>query len=162
MGNEATKTILSGLQPVIEKESVAIRTFTIARNLSEVFHFAHDFVNLRRMMKHLDSLELVPPAFQFTEVLADHKLAWTAQAGSDVFAVGTVEFHPATVANRAVVRMSMKYQVTKSKIRDKINAFFGVNLEEQLIEDMRHFTQMIETGEISSTDRQPCYLCGTP
>jgi len=152
-GSQASKFTDPALNVVVDEGISAVRSFTINRSVSEVFQFARSFPNLRKIMKHLDAIETVPQSFQLFDEVDNQKIAWGVKDGEDIFAYGTIEFSPDSL-DRTVVKMGMRYEVNKGKVAGKLHDWFGENLEDKILEDMRHFKQFMETGEIPTTEGQ--------
>jgi uncharacterized membrane protein len=157
-GAQADRFTDPALEEVVESGISAVRTFTINRRVSEVFQFSKSLASLRLVLTHLDAIQVVPDPFRITEEIADSRVAWAAKDGDDIFAYGTIDFLPK--GDKTVVRMGMRYDVNKGKLREKFDEWFGGKLEDQILEDMRHLKQVMETGEVPTIEGQPQGHCG--
>src|SRR2546429_668060 len=82
-------------------------------------------------------------------------IAWRTLEGGDVASAGSVHFEPAAGGRGTVVRVVLKYDPPAGKLGAFVARLFGENPEQQIDEDLRRFKQLMETGEIATTEGQP-------
>jgi uncharacterized membrane protein len=159
-GAQAEKFIDPSLSVLVQEGVSAVRTFTINKPVTDLFDSARSVSLLFSALRHLDSMQLITNGLEITEEVANTKIAWATKKETDVFAYGIIEFFPVSGLDRTEVRVSMKYDLSKGKLKQKWDKLFGEKLEEDIFEDLRHFKQLLETGEIPSTEGQPQGHCG--
>jgi uncharacterized membrane protein len=89
------------------------------------------------------------------EVLADEpnkRIAWRSTSG-DVAMAGEVTFEPAPAGRGTVV--TLLQEVRLGKLANMWETLTGRNPKQGLIENLRHFKALAETGEIPRTEGQP-------
>jgi uncharacterized membrane protein len=145
------------------------RSITVNREPSEVYGFWRDFVNLPRFMRHLESVRVVDerrshwvaraPAGRSVEWDADltadtpnELIAWRSVEGSDIYNAGSVRFRPGPRGRGTEVRIDMEYDPPFGKLGSKIAMLFREEPGQQVQDDLRHFKQVMEAGEIVVSD----------
>jgi uncharacterized membrane protein len=145
------------------------RSITVRRPVSEVYAFWRDFENLPRFMRHLQSVQMLDerrshwtalaPAGQTvewdaetTEDRPDELIAWRSLPGADVYNAGTVRFQPAPGGRGTEVRVTLEYDPPMGKLGSKVAMLFREEPGQQVQDDLRHFKQVMETGEIVLSD----------
>jgi uncharacterized membrane protein len=145
---------------------------TINRSPEELYGFWRDFQNLPRFMKHLESVwELgnrrshwvsKAPAgrrvewdAEITEDRPNELIAWRSLEGADVDNIGSVRFERAPGGRGSIVRVEMQYNPPAGVVGATIAKLFGEDPEWQIKDDLRRFKQVIETGEVITTEGQP-------
>ncbi len=148
------------------------KSITINREPAEVYAFWRNFENLPRFMNHLESVTVtgegrshwVAKAPAGTSVEWDAEtynerenefIAWRTLEGADVASAGSVHFEPAPGGRGTVVRVSLKYDPPGGRLGAAVAKLFGENPEQQIDDDLRRFKQLMETGEIATTEGQP-------
>jgi uncharacterized membrane protein len=74
--------------------------------------------------------------------------------GADVDNGGTVRFERAPGGRGTIVRVEMQYTPPGGKVGALVAKLFGENPSQQMDADLRRFKQLIETGEITTTEGQ--------
>jgi uncharacterized membrane protein len=145
------------------------RAVTIARPVEEVYAFWHDFEKLPRFMRHLESVTVTgerrshwkakAPAgksvewdAETTEDSPNELISWRSVADSDVYNAGTVRFAPAPGGRGTEVRVDMEYDPPFGKLGSKVAMLFREEPGQQVQDDLRHFKQVMEVGEIVVSD----------
>src|SRR5262249_43303222 len=128
--------------------------------------------NLPRFMKHLESVQVKgerrsrwmakAPAgtrvewdAEITEDRPNELIAWRSLEGADVDNSGSVRFERAPCGRGAVVRVEMRYSPPAGVIGAGVAKLFGEDPEWQVKDDLRRFKQVMEAGEIITTEGQP-------
>ncbi len=144
----------------------------VNKSPEELYGFWRNFENLPRFMKHVESVEVLDnershwvakgPAGELEEWDAEvfnetenELISWRSLPGSDFIHAGTVRFEPQPEGRGTMVRLVMNYNVAGGKLTARIARLFGVAPEDLIEEDLRRFKQLLETGEIATTEGQP-------
>jgi uncharacterized membrane protein len=148
------------------------RSVTINRPVAELYRFWRNFENLPRFMKHLESVRVlderrshwVAKAPAGTKVEWDAEITvereneiigWRSLEGADVDNAGSVRFEPARGGRGTVVRVQLQYNALAGEVGAAIAKLFGEEPEQQIAEDLTRFKQLMEVGEIPTTEGQP-------
>ena len=142
---------------------------TVSRPVAEVFRFWRNFENLPRFMKHLRSVAQreagvshwvargpagldVDWDARIINELEDKLIAWQSLEGSTISTAGSVNFREAPRGTE--VRVNLQYNPPGGKIGATVAWLLGEEPGSQIREDLRRFKQLIETGEIPTTEGQ--------
>lgn len=145
---------------------------TIEKSAEELYQFWRHFENLPRFMQHLKSVRILDdkkshwtaraPAGREVEwdaeIINDEPnklIAWRSLENADVHSTGSVRFTEAPAHRGTEVRVTLEYLPPAGQIGRWIAKLFGEEPEQQVREDLRHFKQVMEAGEIATTDGQP-------
>ncbi|HEV3469172.1 MAG TPA: SRPBCC family protein [Pyrinomonadaceae bacterium] len=148
------------------------QSVTINRSPQELYDFWCNFENLPRFMNHLEAVHVTGenrwhwvakgPAGTRVEWDAEvynqkpgELVAWRTLEGADVASAGSVRFEPAAGGQGTTVRVTLKYDPPGGALGAAVARLFGENPEQQISEDLRRFKQLMETGEVSTTEGQP-------
>lgn len=148
------------------------KSVTISRPAEELYRFWRNFEQLPAIMRHLESVRRTgentwrwtakAPAGQTAswdaEVTADlpnRMIGWRSLEGCTVWHDGTVEFLRATGDRGTIVKVSMRYDPPAGALGKAIAKLFREEPSQQVAEDLRRFKQLMETGEVSTTEGQP-------
>ena len=157
-----------GLDKAIRVE----KTVTINRPASELYSFWHNFENLPRFMRHLESVTVLDGNRSHwvskapldnrvewdAEVVTDepdHLIAWRSLDGADIENSGFVRFQPATGNRGTEVKVVMEYSPPGGALTAAIAKLFGEEPEQQIGDELARFKQLMEVGEIATTEGQP-------
>jgi len=147
------------------------KSFTIQRSPEDCYRFWHDFENLPRFMTHLQSVQklggnrsrwtargpLGTNVSWDAEVINDKSnelIAWRSVEGADISNAGSVRFRPGPNGNGTEVTVELNYEPPAGVIGATIAKLLGEEPELQVREDLRRFKQVMETGEIPTTEGQ--------
>jgi len=145
-------------------------TMTINRPAAELFAFWRNFENLPRVMEHVESVQRIDDRRSHwrvrrskdhyvewdADVINEHPnemIAWRTLEGSDVNHAGSIRFSPAPGGLGTEVKLAVEYDA--GSFADGLAKLFRRSPEQQMREDLRHFKQLMETGEIPRTRGQP-------
>ena len=162
-------------QPELQDSAVSIqvkKSITINRSPEELYQFWHEFQNLPRFMNDLESVENIGekrshwvvkgPAgkrihwdAEITEDRPNEIIAWRSLEGSHVQNSGSVRFEPAQGKPGTVVRVEIEYRPPAGLLGATVAKFLGAEPKQQLHENLHRFRQLMETGEIITTEGQP-------
>jgi uncharacterized membrane protein len=68
---------------------------------------------------------------------------------------GSVNFDPAGPGRGTHVRVRLQYSPPGGRLGARVAKLFGRDAETEIREDLRRFKQMVETGEVPTTEGQP-------
>ena len=159
-----------GLTPNIQVE----KTVTIDCPASELYSYWRELTNLPNFMGHLKSVTNKNEAGTVTHWVAnapldiniewdaeiikdepDHLIAWNALDNADIDNCGFVRFQPATGGRGTQVKVVLEYQPPGGALTNAIAKLFGESPQEQIGDELNRFKQLMETGEIATTEGQP-------
>lgn len=83
------------------------------------------------------------------------RIAWRSLPGADVPNAGTVRFEAAPGGRGTILRVHLQYHPKGGEFVATIATLTGRAPDAQLREDLRRFKQMLEAGEVASTEGQP-------
>lgn len=90
-----------------------------------------------------------------SEIMADepgHRIAWRGISG-DMQQAGEVIFEPAPGGRGTIVTVLQEFAM--SKITSAVETITGRNPKQAIVENLRHFKALAETGEIPRSQGQP-------
>jgi uncharacterized membrane protein len=161
-----TRSRLGGARGTGVEESVAIN-----RGADELFEFWRNLELLPMVMPQLASVEIVGhrrshwiangPAGWRTEWYADiindipnELIAWRTIEGSNLVSAGSIHFEEGPVGRGTAVRVKLQYDPPGGKLGAALAWAFGDSPSQVIREGLRRFKQLMETGEIPTTDGQ--------
>jgi uncharacterized membrane protein len=171
-GMTGHRPLLAGGVPDGERSIRIEKVVTINRPISEVYGAWSRIEQLPRIMSHLESVTdfgdgrsrwvAKAPLGQTVEwdaeVINDEReriLAWRSVGDASVPNVGAVHFHEAPGGRGTEVRVRIEYSPPAGQLGATIAKLFGEEPGQQVADDLRRFKQMLETGEIATTEGQP-------
>jgi uncharacterized membrane protein len=145
------------------------RSITINKPPEECYAFWRNFENLPQFMRHVESVTVTDerrshwkakaPAGTTVEWDAEtvedrpnELIAWRSTEDADVFNAGTVRFERAPGGRGTEVRVDLEYKPPLGKLGSKVAMLFREEPGQQVMDDLRHFKQVMETGEILFSD----------
>lgn len=160
-----------GISAASRAEGRATVNLTVARPRSEVYDYWRRLDQLPRFMNHLRQVNVMderrsrweaelPGAGSVSwesELVEDEpetRLAWRSLPDSDVAHYGTVRFADAPGGRGTEVYVSVTFRPRASAAAAVAAALIPA-FEEVLQADMRRFKQLMEAGEVATTEGQP-------
>ncbi len=157
----------------------ATRSITVNRPPDELYRFWRDFENLPRAMRHIASVRMIddrrshwvaraPGGYRVewdSEIVDDRPgqyIAWQSLPGGDVPNSGSVRFDRAPGGRGTEIRVELEYRPPGGTLGAVFARLLGKAPERQTMEDLRRFKQLVETGEIATTDGQTSGRKGGP
>jgi uncharacterized membrane protein len=143
--------------------------FTIDRPVAELFAFWRRFENLPQFMTHIlkvttldekrshwkmrtkDGDKVYEWDAEIINEIPNEVIAWRSLEGSDVQSAGSVRFVD-TGDRGTEVRVTLDYVPPGGKLGAFFQKLFGEDPQKQLYEEIRHFKQLMEAGEIAVND----------
>jgi uncharacterized membrane protein len=165
--------LYNGLRPRTRQSGAHVEvSFTINKPAEEVYRYWRNFENLPKFMTHLESVrptggrgahwELRGPLgrrfswdTEITEERNNEYIVWRSVEGSMLNSVGSVQFRPAPGDRGTEVTVAMDYRPAGGSVSQFLAELLGPAPRTLLREDLRHFKQLMEAGEIPSTEGQP-------
>ena len=147
------------------------KTFSINAPAAALYSFWRDFTNLPRFMKHLESVQVqdagrshwvakaplgqtVQWDAEITEDVENERIAWQSLPNADISNSGAVEFRTAPGGRGTEVRVALTYKPPAGMAGAVIAKLFGEEPTQQVQDELRRFKQIVEAGEIATTDGQ--------
>lgn len=136
-----------------------------------VYAFWRRLENLPQFMSHLESVKVLDDkrshwvakgpmgvnvawdAETYNE-RPNEMIAWRSLPGSQVDTAGSVHFKAVRSGQATEVRVSLKYDPPAGSVGIAIAKLFGESPEQQITEDLRRLKQLLEAGEIATTQGQ--------
>src|SRR5215216_5275118 len=151
------------------------RAVTVNKPRDELFRIWRNFENLPRFMTHLQRVDVdeagggqrshwvakgplgreIEWDSEVTGERENEYLAWRSLPGSLVESDGSVQFTDAPGERGTIVNVSMQYHPPAGSMGAAFAKLFGEEPDQQVREDLRHFKQIMETGEMPSIEGQP-------
>jgi uncharacterized membrane protein len=148
------------------------RAVTINKSPGELYRFWRNFENLPRFMEHLKSVTIIDnthshwianapggTSVEWDAVIINERenelIAWRSVEGADIGNAGSVHFTPAPGGRGTQVRVVLEYDPPVGRAGAIIARLFGEEPDQQVREDLRHFKEIMEAGEIPTTEGQP-------
>ena len=162
-------------RPELQDHAISVqlkKSITINRSPNELYQFWHDFQNLPRFMNDLESVQITGdkrshwvvkgPAgkriewdAEITEDRPNELIGWRSLEGSQVENSGSVRFEPARGKPGTVVRVELEYRPPAGLLGVTVAKLLGAEPKQQVHENLHRFKQLMETGEIITTEGQP-------
>ena len=152
------------------------RSITVNKPAEELYQFWRNLENLPSFMEHLESVtEREGVSHWVVQGPINRKIEWDARVsqehpnelirwhslpGSPVDHRGSVQFAKAAGDRGTVVTVSLEYGTPAGKAGNVVSSLFGKHPEQIVREELRHFKQLMEAGEIATTHGQPAGLRG--
>jgi uncharacterized membrane protein len=145
---------------------------TINRRPAELYTFWRQFDQLPRIMSHLLSVTELDarrshwvakgPAGRKIEwdaeiinEIPNELIAWRTLETADLVSAGSVHFKPAPGGRGTEMRVRLQYAPRAGKFGAAIAWMLGDAPGQAIQEDLRHFKQVMETGEVPTIQGQP-------
>jgi uncharacterized membrane protein len=136
---------------------------------AELYQFWHDFENLPRFMKHLESVRVTGAGrshwvakapggttvewdAEVTEDRPNELIAWRSTENADVYNSGSVRFEPAPGGRGTMVKVELSYDPPGGVLGKVVAKLSGEEPGQQIYDDLRNFKQVLETGEVVVSD----------
>jgi uncharacterized membrane protein len=148
------------------------KSITIRKPAEELYRFWRQLDQLPRFMRHLQEVRIIddkrshwvakaPLGIRVewdAEIINDRPnelIAWRSLPGGDVDTAGSVHFVAAPQGRGTEVRVTLKYDPPGGEVGATLAGWLGSSPEGQIQEDLSRFKQLMETGEIATTEGQP-------
>jgi uncharacterized membrane protein len=148
------------------------RTVTINRPRAEVFAFWRDFRNLARFLENIRDVQVgddrrshwvveapggrtVEWDSVITQETPDELIAWESVDGADIKNTGLIQFRDGPPGRGVEVTATIVYDPPGGDVGKLIAKLFQREPKVQARRDLRRFKQLMETGEISTSEAGP-------
>ncbi|MEX2260489.1 MAG: SRPBCC family protein [Bryobacteraceae bacterium] len=168
---------LSGGRPGVPYE-LGVRVdqaVTVNKPREALFRFWRDLNNLPKFMHHVESVKVIDPLHShwmvksvagrtiewYAEIvneIENEVIGWRSLDGADAESGGSVRFDPAPGGRGTEVRVSLQYNPPGGMIGALVAKMLGRDPSAQVREDLRRFKQLMEAGEVPTTEGQPSGL----
>jgi uncharacterized membrane protein len=146
------------------------RAIAINRPPNDLYQFWRSLDNLPRIMKHLDSVEVindqmshwvlksmpgVPTIEWDAEIIndvKDQRIGWRSLQGADVNNTGSVEFKPTDDGKRTWLTVTLQYEPPAGQLGTAIAKWFGEDPDTKLAQDLQRFKEQMETNVFSQAN----------
>ena len=160
-------------RPLPERQGIEVRkSIQINRSPEELYRFWRNFQNLPQFMSNLESVQTTSdrrshwvvrgPAgkrIRWDAEIVDEQensfIAWRSLEGAQVENHGSVQFKPAPRGRGTFVKVRIVYNPPGGILGATVAKLFGRAPEQQVHEDLQHLKQIMEAGEIITTEGQP-------
>ena len=144
----------------------------INRSPEDVYRFWRNLENLPRFMRHLASVTessgtrsrwvarapLGRTVDWEAEIINDRPnelIAWRSLPGADIDTAGSVHFQRTPSGSGTQVHVNLKYNPPGGSVGASVARLCGEAPEQQIQEDLRHFKQLLETGQVARMQGGP-------
>jgi uncharacterized membrane protein len=146
-------------------------TVTVNRDPGTVYSAWRDLARLPEFMAHVESVTVADgrshwvaraPAgttvewdAEITDDVPGERVAWRSVEGSGVGNRGEVRFVPAPGGRGTEVHVELTYEQPAGAAGAVVATLFGEHPHQQVLDDLRRFKQLVETGEVARSDGAP-------
>ncbi len=144
----------------------------IDRSSEDLYRHWREFSNFPSFMKHVIAVEtsnerrshwVVTGPFgttvewdaEITEDRPNEMIAWRSIEGSEVNHSGRIRFEQKPGGRGTMVTVEMQYGPPAGTLGSAVAAWFGEDPNQSIKMDLRRFKQVMETGEVITTEGQP-------
>jgi len=148
------------------------KAVTIEKPVSELYAFWRDFSNLPRIMEHVESVTVQDSTHshwvakapfgktvewdaEIINEIPNELIAWRSAENAQIPNAGTVTFQPAPTGRGTVVKVNLEYNPPAGILGAAVAKIWGEEPNQQVADDLRHFKNLMETGEIPTVAGQP-------
>jgi uncharacterized membrane protein len=148
------------------------KSIAINRPVEELFRFWRELENLPQVMSHLQSVRVgdagrsrwvasLPGSTalewetEITKEVPNELIAWRSLDGSPLAHEGFVHFRPLSPGRGTMVSLTLQLATPPGSMVPGIAKLLGELPEQRIAHDLRKFKQLMETGEIATTEGQP-------
>ncbi len=161
-GMPTQQTLAHGQGFRVEQEIV------VNRSRQDLYRFWHNFENLPRVMRYLETVKVINPVRSHwvaqapagthiawdAEIINDvenERIGWRSIEGAAVPNAGSVTFEPAPGGRATLVRVNLKYDPPLGPVGAAVAKLFGTDPAQTVAEDLRRFKAMMEMGSETVT-----------
>jgi len=156
------------LQGLVKEQA----TFTINKPADELYNMWHAVENSPKWMESIRGVTItgdktshwvmgLPSGRQlewdaeWTEEDPGKRLAWRSIGDTPVPSAGQIAFEPAVSGRGTVVRVNQEFLLPGGKVAAALGGLFSRTPGGFVRENLRHFKQLAEAGEVATTRGQP-------
>jgi len=147
------------------------KSVTVNRPTEVLYSYWRNLSNLPRLFENVLSVEIldssrshwtlrVPGGINLewsAEITVDRKnemIGWRSLDDADLDNAGYVRFEPAVGGRGTVVRVALQYNPPAGRLGSAVSALLGEKPASQVVEALRKFKQLMESGEIATAADQ--------
>jgi len=147
------------------------KSATIDAPATDLYSFWRNFANLPRFMSYLESVTVIDDTHshwvakgpvgidaewdaEIINEIPNELIGWRSVEGSRVDNAGSVHFTRAAGGRGTTVKVLLAYDPPGGVIGALFAKLFGEDPAMQVREDLRKFKQLVETGELATTEGQ--------
>lgn len=162
----------SGDSGSFDESTLVSRAVMINRPRQELYDFWRDFRNLERFLENVRSATPIDGKrshwvieapggrsvefdVRITEEESGRLIAWTSEEGADVANSGRIEFVDGPPGRGTIVRATIAYDPPAGAVGRVVAKLFQREPKLQARRDLRRFKQLMETGEIATSENRP-------
>jgi len=163
----------TAVNPDVDEEGIHVRkTITVNKSPEEVYSFWHDFENLPRFMRHLESVRMTSegrshwvakaPAGKSVEWdavttrdIPNELIAWRSEGDADIYNEGEVRFQAAPRGDATEIHVDLTYTPpfgVAGRVGAKMAKLFRKEPGQEVQDDLFALKQVLEVGEIVLSD----------
>lgn len=148
------------------------RSITINKPPAELFAYWRKLENLPLFMKHLVEVRQTSPYqshwvarsplggvlewdAEIVDEVQNERLVWKSMPGADIQNGGFVEFKSGPLGMGTQLCVRMQYEAPAGKLGALVARLLGEEPRTAMRDDLRRLKQLLETGEICTTQGQP-------
>jgi uncharacterized membrane protein len=167
----AAASVLTGTDENVAREVHVETSIAIDKSPEELYRFWRNFGNLPLFMKNLESVTELDqtrshwvakgPAGTRVEWDAEiynekenELIAWRSLEDADIVNAGSVRFQPGPRDHGTFVRVTLNYNPPAGKVGATVAQLLGADPAQLIKEDLRRLKQIMEAGEIATTEGQ--------
>lgn len=128
-------------------------------NLPRIMHYLKEVCVLDDRRSHWIAKGLAGESIEWDAEIFNERenelIAWRSFPGGDLETAGSIHFKPLPAGRGTAVTVSIKCNPPGGKIVAGLASILGVGVEQRISDDLRRFKQMMEAGEIATTEGQP-------
>jgi uncharacterized membrane protein len=141
----------------------------VDKSPEECYRFWRQFENLSRVMRYIESVRTegdrshwvactpggarVEWDSEIVDDVPNERIAWRSLPGSSVWHSGSVDFENAPGGRGTIVRLQTDYGHA-FRMLEPLAAMLGKHPEQLMRKELRRFKQVLETGEVITTEGQ--------
>jgi uncharacterized membrane protein len=147
------------------------KSVTVNASLEQLYSYWRNLSNLPKLFDNVLSVEVLDPTRSHwtlsvpggmnlewdAEITVDRKnemIGWRSLDGADLDNAGYVRFERATGGRGTVVRVALQYNPPAGKVGAVLSTLLGEKPGSQVQEALRKFKQLMEAGEIPTTEEE--------
>ena len=156
-----------------DQRITAEKTVIIEKSPEELYNYWRNFENLPIFTDYLESVTVydqqrshwvaktpvVDQAIEWDAIVVQDRpnefIGWSSVEDADIDHSGFVRFRPATGGRGTEVKVVMEYSPPGGAMTANIAKLFDTEPEQQLGQMLSRFKQLMEAGEIATTEGQP-------
>lgn len=165
--NTAVKTNKHAVSVPHEQGVHIVKSIIVNRSPDELYSFWRNFENLPRIMKHLESVQVIDhnrshwvakgPVGTTIEWDAEivnevpkEAIGWRSLDNAQIANAGSVRFKALPGGQSTAVQVTMEYVPPAGAVGMAVAKLLGEEPEIQIEDDLRRFKQLAETGQITA------------